>query len=979
MKKTGIFCRLLGVIFLSLLVLTGCGGGGESGGSRVNLEQKEFLSSNPNLQITWNSNEEIPYSIRGFAKPAEGDSVKAALSFLEKIKGVFRIKDPASEMSLRTVQKDDLGYEHVRFYQKYKGLQVVGSELIVHINEKKQIYQINGQYHPDINISITPVSSSEKALSIGVQEFQEKPGFKVEKEPELVVYPSGVKHYVLAYHYVLYYDDLAGDVGRWVYYVDAATGEVINRYNDIKYFKAPPQNSSDYKNGDQGTDKRYPFPTPTSPNLLNNIPSIAPPTTNGIHTNITGSILTGEGGTSVTGQGWYDSTNLAYYLYNKNLWWYIYNVATSGYTDNNTYAYRTTSNWGTSDRAEMSAGQNFHSTQNYFKTVHSRNSFNNDSAYARGNVHQGTNYVNAYWDGTDFHFGDGDGTTANPLTTLDIVAHEYGHAWTDYTSNLTYQAESGALNESFSDIIGAVVEFYVQPDGRANYPNKVAGTADWLMGEDCWLSSTALRDMRSPSNTTTVGSGREQPSYYHGSYWYDFSGDNGGVHYNNGVQNFLFYLLSEGGSGTNDGMPYSVTGIGVDNARLVAYRTNSNYLISSSTHAGARGAWVSAATDLNPAWVSSVQAAWDAVGIIDLPNPVSESFEGASLPAGWTTGGNANWSISTTTAKDGSQSIKPGTITHSQSTYVQRTVTFSAPGTLSFFIRASSELGYDFAEFYVDGVRKARWSGTVPWTSYAIYLDAGSHTFKWRYVKDGSVSSGSDTVWVDAVTYVPEAPSGLSATTTSSTQIDLTWTDNSTGEAGFKIERKTGAGGTYSEIATVGANVTTYNNTGLSEATTYYYRVRAYNAAGNSSYSSEVSALTFPAAPSGLSASAASASQINLSWTDNSGGETGFKIERKTGAGGTYSEIATPSANTTTYSDTGLSASTTYYYRVRAYNASGNSTYSSEVSATTPSSGGGGGGGGCSIGGHQNALSDIVNMLVLLIPLWIIILRKLVR
>lgn len=114
-------------------------------------------------------------------------------------------------------------------------------------------------------------------------------------------------------------------------------------------------------------------------------------------------------------------------------------------------------------------------------------------------------------------------------------------------------------------------------------------------------------------------------------------------------------------------------------------------------------------------------------------------------------------------------------------------------------------------------------------------------------------------------------------------------------------------------------------------------------------------ALGFPAPPSGLSGSASSASEIALSWTDNSSNETGFKIERKTGAGGTYSEIATVSANVTTYTNTGLSEATTYYYQVRAYNAAGNSSYSSEASATTPAaplssgSGGGGGGGGCFI------------------------------
>ncbi|MDZ7268026.1 MAG: discoidin domain-containing protein [candidate division KSB1 bacterium] len=186
----------------------------------------------------------------------------------------------------------------------------------------------------------------------------------------------------------------------------------------------------------------------------------------------------------------------------------------------------------------------------------------------------------------------------------------------------------------------------------------------------------------------------------------------------------------------------------------------------------------------------------------------------------------------------------------------------------------------------------------------------------------------------------PAAPSNLTATVVSGSQVDLSWTDNSNNEDGFKIERKTGASGTYAEIATVGANVTSYPDTGLAGGTTYYYRVRAYNAGGNSAYSNEASTTTAsnpPAAPSNLTATAVSSSQINLNWTDNSANEDGFKIERKTGASGSYAVIATVGANVTSYANTGLVAGTTYYYRVFAYNTGGNSAYSNEANAMTPS------------------------------------------
>ena len=190
----------------------------------------------------------------------------------------------------------------------------------------------------------------------------------------------------------------------------------------------------------------------------------------------------------------------------------------------------------------------------------------------------------------------------------------------------------------------------------------------------------------------------------------------------------------------------------------------------------------------------------------------------------------------------------------------------------------------------------------------------------------------------------PTAPTGLTAAASSSSQINLTWTDTSDEEAGFKIERCAGESCTeFAHLATVGANITSYSNTGLLGSTSYRYRVRAYNTSGDSDYSNTASATTpappaLPAAPTGLTATAISRNQINLAWTDNATNEDGFKIERCRGATcKNFSQIAIiVGANATTYSDTNVSPRTTYRYRVRAHNNGGNSAYSNTARATTP-------------------------------------------
>ncbi len=249
-------------------------------------------------------------------------------------------------------------------------------------------------------------------------------------------------------------------------------------------------------------------------------------------------------------------------------------------------------------------------TYDYYFIAFGRSSVDNAGLKLKSYVHYSTNYYNAFWDGVEMTYGDGD-ATVNPLTTLDIAGHEISHGVTEFTSNLNYSYESGALNESFSDCIGTAIEFYGKP-----------GTANWLVGSE--IGET----FRSMSNPNAYG----QPDTYLGTNWYTGAGDNGGVHYNSGVMNYWFYLLSQGGSGANDnGNSFSVSAQGLAKAAAITYRMNAVYLTPTSQYADARTYAIQAAIDLYGACSNEVIAttnAWYAVGVgaAFVSVPVTASF-----------------------------------------------------------------------------------------------------------------------------------------------------------------------------------------------------------------------------------------------------------------------------------------------------------------------------------------------------------------
>ncbi|HOX21380.1 MAG TPA: fibronectin type III domain-containing protein [Candidatus Paceibacterota bacterium] len=198
-------------------------------------------------------------------------------------------------------------------------------------------------------------------------------------------------------------------------------------------------------------------------------------------------------------------------------------------------------------------------------------------------------------------------------------------------------------------------------------------------------------------------------------------------------------------------------------------------------------------------------------------------------------------------------------------------------------------------------------------------------------------TADADSSYATVVSVKPTLPcavSGLNASIISAEQIDLHWNDNSGNETGFRIDKKTGSGGTYSSLATKDANVTSHSDSGLSDGTTYYYRVYPYNNDGDSNYSEVFATTTLPA-PSNFLATANSSSQIDLTWTDNSNNETGFKIERATTTCSGFLPVHTTVANVTSYSDEALLQNTTYCYRAYAFNDNISSSYTNESSTTT--------------------------------------------
>lgn len=202
-----------------------------------------------------------------------------------------------------------------------------------------------------------------------------------------------------------------------------------------------------------------------------------------------------------------------------------------------------------------------------------------------------------------------------------------------------------------------------------------------------------------------------------------------------------------------------------------------------------------------------------------------------------------------------------------------------------------------------------------------------------------AVRLGDFSAWSSVVNdfTLPAAPSALTATEDGSHAIDLAWTDNSAVETSFEVERSLDGVGGWAQVLTPAADAVSDTDSGLAAATQFFYRIRAVRSGDFSEWSNvdDATTLALPLAPSDLVATAVSSSQIDLTWTDNSADETSFSIERSLDGVGGWAEVLTPAADATADSDTGLTALTQYFYRIRAVRSGDFSAYSNVADDTT--------------------------------------------
>jgi bacillolysin len=587
-------------------------------GDQISTSEEKLVTFNPRTIINTgqdlkNKINVIAYDENGLPIAIEGTLTESgnrtkpiqsrAMSHLRALSPIMGSKDAAQEFVYASMHSDELANHHIKFHQKWNDVPVYGAEIIVH-TQNDEINFVNGRYFAkpeslNTKATITDGVAQQKAIADlkGLATISPKNlGLLGHKQvsTELVVYPLAENKFTLAYHHTIY----KNLIDRWEYFVDAHTNEILHKHTSIcKFHNHHSATGSIVESEKTAHVEDTPF-----------------------HTEIEATETMMDGPVVSTAQDLFN-TNRSINAYQVGSKFYMIDASrpmfsasksvlpdepegsiwtidafnTSPQTDafNYDHVVSTSNSW--THKTAVSAHYNGGKAYEYFKNMHTRNSINgsggNIISFVNITDEDGKSMANAFWNGAAIFYGNG-GNEFLPLARgLDVAGHEMTHGVVQNTANLVYENEPGALNESFADIFGAMID-----------------RDDWTVGEDvvklAVFPSGAMRSLQDPHNGAATGDFGNgwQPKKY--SERYTGSQDNGGVHLNSGIPNHAYYLFANNAA------------VGRDKAEKVFYKALDDYMTMSSRFVDARVATIRAAKELyGDAVANAATAAWDAVEV----------------------------------------------------------------------------------------------------------------------------------------------------------------------------------------------------------------------------------------------------------------------------------------------------------------------------------------------------------------------------
>ena len=503
------------------------------------------------LKLSLSQGNGLETYISGKLSEKKVPSSNEALKFLQENKELLGLS-ASSGFKVFSSEKDELGNTYVKLHQTINGVEVEGKQLTVRFDKNGVISSVLGNVE-NIAQSITKLGSknltTDSAINIAKAQVNAKTLRAVPAVQKTILVDNNKAYEV--YKVNIQYNE--PKIGNWNVYVEANSGKVVKTENNIRYDGAVVGSGTAI----DGTKK--------SLNLYQSGTTYQMKDTTKA---MTGTITT-------------------------------YN-AKNGTTEPGTLM--TSSSTTISDKAAVSAHYYAGVVYDFYKILLNRNSLDNNGMSIISSVHYDSNYDNAFWDGSQMVYGDGDGTEFTYLSgDLDVVGHEMTHGVTERTANLTYSNQSGALNESTSDVFGVLIETYDK------YNVKNGGTwqfnaSDWVVGDDIYTPGTpgdALRSLADPtlySQPANMSNYQTSPNTENGDY--------GGVHTNSGIPNKAAFLVAQA--------------LGCEKTARIYYKALTTYYTSSTDFAASKTALVQAATDLYGASSAEVQAvtnAYASVGI----------------------------------------------------------------------------------------------------------------------------------------------------------------------------------------------------------------------------------------------------------------------------------------------------------------------------------------------------------------------------